>query len=191
MNIKKAIKTAIIGLSLGFVVMGSARAQDDIQDYINAYGAQAAEMPELSYQPEMLDCGIVEKMAARGALWLMMNNAYVSEEYLIAEAEITVDANDDVINSIVNHFDDPFAKGAQELSATYKFFFMAGADAEAMDYQRAPRDYDKMGIKEKRGRAKLIGIQVKTNCERAKKEEWGQKYLKLTVAAYKVLKGEF
>lgn len=192
-KIKNAIAAAILA---GFVGMGSAHAgpvnsYNDLRDYMDAYRAQAAGMPELSYQPEMLDCGIVEKMAAKGALWVMDNPAYVTEKSLVVQAELTVGTNDDVINNMMNHFDNPLAKGAQELGDTYKFFFIGGAGAEAEDYQREPRDYNKMGIKEKRGRAKLIGIQVKTNCERAKKEEWGQQYLKITVAAYKVLKGEF
>lgn len=189
--IKKAIVTTLLGISLGFVGMGSAQAQDDLQDYMDAYRAYAAEMPELSYQPEIIDCGIVEKMAAKGALWVMMNPAYVTEESLVAEAEITVGTNDDVVSNMIDHFDNPLAKGAQEMSDTYKSFFIGGAGLEIADYQREPRDYDKMGIKEKRGRAKLIGIQIKTKCESAKKEEWGQQYLKLTVAAYRVMKGEF
>lgn len=189
--IKKAIVTTLLGLSLGFVGMGSAQAQDDVQDYKDAFDAYAAEMPELSYQPGMLDCRIAEKMAAKGALWVMMNPAYVSNESLVAEAEITVGTNDDVINNMMNHFDNPLAKGAQEMSDTYKAFFIGGAGIEIGDYQREPRDYNKMGVKEKRGRAKLISIQLKTNCERAKKEEGGQRYLKFMIAGYRVTAGEF
>ncbi len=185
--IKKAIVTTLLGLSLGFVGMGSARAQD----YADNLQAYLADTPDLSYQIEMVDCGIAEKMAAKGAWWVMMNPNYVADETIAVEAELTVVADDEITSSIINNFDRPLSKGAQELRNTYKGFFVAGAGGEISDYRKEPRNYNEMGAKEKRGRAKIIGIQVKTVCERAKKAEGGQEFFKGMLAGYKMVAGEF
>lgn len=193
MNIKKAIKTAIMGLSLGFVVMGSAHAQtreQAVADFDAAVNAYVAELGELNYQPETIDCEIAGKLASAGAWWTMTEAYDLSDASIALQAEFAVHSNDKVMSDIINNFNSPREKGAQELADTYKGFFFTGVGAVISDYRKAPVEFENMGVKEKRGRAKITGIQVKGFCERVKAEKDEQKF-KYMIGGYRVAAGEF
>lgn len=182
MNIKKAIKTAIMGLSLGFVVMGSARAYEitpeDVKDY-------AAEMPELSYQLAAIDCNdAAVKVGAMGAWWAMQQKSDVRKDpkrmamystFEVLELTSKMDLlNHEYIDS------DNLKKGAEEVLETYKGLFIEGAVFGAQANK-------KMSLKEKREEAKTIGQMMGAFCKNYKEHD----RLKIFIAEYRVCAGEF
>lgn len=179
-KIKNIIKAVVLGL--GLIATGSVQAGEDLDAYL-------ADMPELSYQSEVVDCEIAKKMAANGAWWFMLN-PQANEADALAAVTMTVVMDDDVTNNLMNNFDSPVEKGAEELVDTYRGFFMYGMFSEVADYAKEPQDYSKMGVKEKRGRAKLIGINAQTACEYAKKQK-GQKMLRELVGTYRLQMGKW
>lgn len=190
MNTK--IKNAIIGMTLSLFATG-AHAQtyeQGVADFDAAVNAYVAELGELNYQPGAIDCEIAGKISAEGAWWTMTEAYDLSDATVALQAEFAVHSNDKVMSDIINNFNSPMEKGAQELADTYKGFFFAGAGAVVIDYRKAPVDFENMGVKEKRGRAKLVGIQIKGFCERVKAEKDEQKF-KHMIGAYRVAAGEF
>lgn len=182
MNVKKAIKTAIIGLSLGFVVMGSARAYEitpeDIKDY-------ADEMPELSYQLPAIDCNdAAVKVGAMGAWWAIQQKSDVRNDPKRMAMYSTFEVLELISKmDLLNHEyidSDNLKKGAEEVLETYKGMFIEGAVFGAQANK-------KMSLKEKREEAKTIGQMMGAFCKHYK--ENGR--LKIFIAGYRVCAGEF
>lgn len=121
-KIKNALPAAILAL-FATGAQAAAYTYEDVKEY-------AEEMPELSYQPEAIDCEIAGKMAAKGA-WLVLNEKYPhSSEWLAMEAKFEVlKIGMDGYNGEYVDKENP-RKGIEEILDTYKGFFINGA-AEA------------------------------------------------------------
>lgn len=64
MNFKKAIKTALVGLTLGFVIVGGAQAVEVTEEDIKAYANELSPL----YLDDDVQCTIYSKMSAQGVL---------------------------------------------------------------------------------------------------------------------------
>lgn len=179
MNIKKAIKTAIMGLSLGLFAAGSAQAftAEDVREY-------AAEMPELSYQLAALDCSKAGDFAARGAWWAMHEKWDVRKDpkrmamYSTFEVLELMKMGDFADNEYIDR-DNP-RQNIDEILETYRGFFLEGA-AMGAEVNK------KLSEKEKRAEARSIGNDGRKICLHAKENN----RLKEFNAIYKLAAGEF
>lgn len=123
--IKKAIVTTLLGLSLGFVGMGSARAAEFTPKDV----AELAEEIELSYQPEAIDCQIAGKIASKGYFWAVNQKHDISPERAAMEATFEVLRTDLGVMDKSDYIDkENLRKGLEEIRETYEGFFLLGAD---------------------------------------------------------------
>lgn len=182
MNTKHTFAALAFALAM---VAGNAQAitTEEIQEAMQDY---AAEMPELSYQPEAIDCKIAKKLAQEGSLQAMDAYTDVREH----PASMSILAEGGTI-SLVMDFDFrgnvekylKSEKGFDEVMATYKGFYLQGVWGGASYKQKVA----KPTLKDKRNHAKAIGKVVEQKCEGYK--ENGD--LKKPIALFKVATGEF
>lgn len=182
-------KQTFAALALAFtMVAGSAQAVT-VEEMREAMEDYRAEMPELTYQSEAIDCKVAEKFAVEGALWAIDAIYDVRKDPDV----MALTANMKAVGELAVDFDfhryikqfttkDP-DKGYEEILDTYKGFYLQGAWAGAAQKMRV----GKFTLKEKRDYAKEVGKVVGGNCESYKEEDT----LNKAVALYKVSAGEF
>lgn len=178
-TIKNTIKAVV--LALGLCAVGSANAYeitaDDIKDY-------ADEMPELSYQPQAIDCDAAVKIGTMGAWWAIQQKWDVRKNPKIMAMQSTFGVLElakkmDLLN--FEYIDsDNLKKGSEEVLETYKGMFIEGAFAGAQVNK-------KLSLKKAREEAKTAGWGVGEFCKVFKED--GD--LKLFIAVYRLDNGEF
>lgn len=185
MNTKHTFAALAFALAM---VAGDAQAitVEEMREAVEDY---RAEMPELSYQPDAIDCKIAERLAMEGSIEAMDAFSDVREHTdlmaMMAEGGTISLAMDFDWRGHVKQFLDRGnpEKGFDEVMATYKGFYLQGAWAGAAQKMRV----GKFTLKEKRDYAKKVGKVVGGNCESYKEEDT----LNKAVALYKVSAGEF
>ena len=181
-------KQTFAAVALTFAMVGGAQAIT-VEEMREAMEDYRAEMPELTYQSEAIDCKVAEKFAVEGALWAIDAIYDVRKDPSI----MALTANMKAVGELAMDFDfhryiKQFTtknpdKGYEEILDTYKGFYLQGAWAGAAQKMRV----GKFTLKEKRDYAKAVGKVVGGNCESYKEEG----ALNKAVALYKVSAGEF
>lgn len=185
MNTNKTFAALAFALAM---VAGNAQAitteemNEAMKDYV-------AEMPELSYQPDAIDCKIAKRLAMEGDIEAIDAFSDVREHTdlmaMMAEGGTISLAMDFDWRGHVKQFLDRGnpEKGFDEVMATYKGFYLQGAWAGAAQKQRVKN----LTLKEKRDHAKDVGEFIEQKCESYK--ENGE--LKKPIALFKVSAGKF
>ncbi|EHD1126627.1 hypothetical protein JR736_004593 [Escherichia coli] len=182
MNTKQTFAALAFALAM---VAGNAQAitteemNEAMKDYV-------AEMPELSYQPDAIDCKIAKRLAMEGDIEAIDAFSDVREHTdlmaMMAEGgTIPLVMDFDFRGRVEKYLKNE--KGFDEVMATYKGFYLQGAWAGAAQKQRVKN----LTLKEKRDHAKAVGEFIEQKCEGYK--ENGE--LKKPIALFKVSAGKF
>lgn len=178
-TIKNTIKAVVLALGL-FAVGANAYeiTPEDVKDY-------AAEMPELSYQQDAIDCNdAAVKIGAMGAWWAIQQKRDVRKNPKIMAMQSTfgvleLTSKMDLLN--FEYIDsDNLKKGSEEVLETYKGLFLEGAFMGAQVNK-------KLSLKKTREEAKEIAGYVGDICKEFKEKD----DLKLFIADYRLSNGEF
>lgn len=177
-NIIKTAIAAIIGLGLGSMFGSQAQAYPitpEMKQYI-------AEMPELSYQSDIIDCKVAGRVAAQGAWWAMNDPGMTAED---------MDINSHVA-IVEEHYTDGLdfsylrGKTGEEIKDTYQGFFASAAIA-GYEFKVVDNKNYHFSQNELRKIAKDIGQKHKEICEMAKEaSENGKNGFKSFIALYRV-----